>query len=251
MHQDCKINLLQASEEDLKDLHIHQVSQRILLMINRLTAIFEGTRFGDSYSSNDPLNFVIDPVQISLRQFLDVACLVERRRMRIGSKQALIPLFDLANNAESTEKANMIFFSNGSHVGFIATKWINDGSEVRWNYRGSTSAEPGFIFSQWHYVTHKVDVLFAEDEEYLGLQKNSDKNEISKIRNMLSYIKNVLKLMDKQDLAIRKKNTSDLQGAVIALRSLRRQILLQKRNDLRRDLLWRHLQTIVELLWAI
>lgn len=120
MQRSCRFgNIYRATEEHFSLLEMPEIANKIRDKIRKLTDIFEGTKYGQS---NDALNYVIDPVQISLQQFLDVAYIVQTRCVQIGSKQALIPLFDYVNNAESIETADLEFFQSSTHVGFITRK---------------------------------------------------------------------------------------------------------------------------------
>eukprot|EP00889_Picochlorum_renovo_P005494 jgi/Picre1/32524/NNA_007870.t1 len=162
MQRNCRENIYRASESDLNLLEMPKLKQKFVQTTQSLKEMFEGTKFA-GYASNDALNFVLEPMQISFEQFLDIAYMVQTRRMKLGSKQAMIPIFDFINNAETEQKANARFFNNQSHVGFLATKDIPDGTEIRWNYRGNQRTAPDEIFFIWQYITDEVDVLFAED----------------------------------------------------------------------------------------
>jgi hypothetical protein len=156
--------------------------------------------------------------------------------MRLGNKQALIPLFDYANNAESLEKANIEFFRNGSHVGFAALKHIKRGTEMRWNYKVVDRASPDQIFSTWQYVTKEQDILFRDDEhEFIRIFQDSHQTEADKIKAFVSFIEHTLKeystTLSQDKILAAAHNVSTIKQAMIRLRMLRKQILKSKAVD--------------------
>lgn len=249
MQRNCRENIYRASESDLNLLEMPKLKQKFVQTTQSLKEMFEGTKFA-GYASNDALNFVLEPRQISFEQFLDIAYMVQTRRMQLGSKQAMIPIFDFINNAETEQKANARFFNNQSHVGFLATKDIPNGTEIRWNYRGNQRTNPDEIFFIWQYITDEVDVLFAEDEAaFVEILNANASSSFEKLGRLVEYIDSTLDSIKStttmDSIFMKKKLLSDLQNKLIKVHVQRKHILRRQKRLLQRKIAFRRLLNLL------
>lgn len=237
MSRNCRGNIFLASKNDLRMLEMPRLEHEIVKKIKKLEAVYYGNKY-ENFQSNDALNYVIEPRVLSFEQFADIAYMSETRRMQLENKEALIPLFDYVNNAESSKRADLQFFNNGSHVGFAAIKHIKRGSEMRWSYKGAISITPDQIFSTWQYITEETSVLFQDDEDaFLRIFSNTNLSEVEKIRSFIAYIDGVLaqystSVREDEKLLLGGK-LSSVQHALVGLRMHRKRILREKRTRMK------------------
>ncbi|KAI8100288.1 hypothetical protein M9435_006772 [Picochlorum sp. BPE23] len=239
MQRNCIANIYKATYDELSLLEMPELIKNIKKKVDSLREI------------HGALDGVIRP-HVTWEQFLDIRYMVETRRMKIQSKQGIIPLFDYVNNAETLERADLLFFANGTHVGFAARTHLLNGTEMRWNYKGEFQAAPDTIFINWQYVTENTSVLFSVDEqEVFKLSGTHTEMRLSYIR----YIDGILGSFstsyseDRKDL--RNTDPSSLSSLFIQLRMLRKKILMAKRAELKRVLVLSRLISFSERMISI